>query len=47
LPAGKKSIAVGLDIGDNNKTLTETEIDETITRVLKRLDEQLGAHLRD
>ena len=47
LPVGKKSMAVGLDIGDSSKTLTENEIDAVITTVLQSLDKQLDAHLRE
>ncbi|RLA16578.1 MAG: phenylalanine--tRNA ligase subunit beta [Gammaproteobacteria bacterium] len=47
LPPGKKSVAIGLDIGDYSKTLTDTEIDEIIAVVLQNLHDQLGADLRE
>lgn len=47
LPAGKMSLAVSLEIGNNSKTLTDEEIDSVIKKVLKSLDKNLDAHLRD
>jgi len=47
LPADKKSVAVGLEIGNNSKTLTDSEIDEVISKVLESLNKQLNAHLRE
>lgn len=47
LPVGKKSIAVGLEIGDYSKTLEDAQIDALIGHLLQNLAEQLDAHLRD
>ncbi len=47
LPKDKKSVAIGLDIGDQDKTMTDDEIDQIIVTVLAALDKQLQAQLRD
>lgn len=47
LPEGKKSVAIGLDIGDQDKTMTDDEIDQIMVTVLAALDSKLDAQLRD
>ncbi|MBL4623048.1 MAG: phenylalanine--tRNA ligase subunit beta [Immundisolibacteraceae bacterium] len=47
LPEGKKSVAIGLDIGDPNKTMADDEIDQIIAAVLAALDSKLEAQLRE
>ncbi len=43
---GKKSMAVRLELSDQNKTLEEKEIDGIVNRILKQLKKELGATLR-
>lgn len=47
LPKGKKSYAVSFVLQDENKTLTDKQIDKTMQNLLKRFEEKLGASLRD
>ncbi|MCL1938306.1 MAG: phenylalanine--tRNA ligase subunit beta [Candidatus Azobacteroides sp.] len=46
LPEGKKSYAIGLVLQDEEKTLTDKQIDSLMLRIRKNLEEQLGAQLR-
>jgi phenylalanyl-tRNA synthetase beta chain len=45
--SGRKSIALGLILQDNSRTLTEQDIESVVSRVTGRLGETLGASLRD
>jgi len=47
IDSGKKSLAFGLILQASSQTLTDQEIDETISRVLTQLESELGANLRD
>ena len=46
LGAGKKSMAVNFAFGDNNKTLTDVEIDEMMNKLIAAFEKQLGAEIR-
>lgn len=46
LPIGKKSYAVSLTLIDDEKTLTDKQIDNTMQRITENLKKQLGAELR-
>lgn len=46
LPAGKKSYAVSFFLQDENKTLTDKQIDTIIKKIQSNLEQQLGAQLR-
>ena len=46
LPAGKKSLAFTLVLWSDERTLTEAEIDAEVRRIVKRVEEELGAELR-
>ncbi|MFY7810695.1 MAG: phenylalanine--tRNA ligase subunit beta [Flavobacterium sp.] len=46
LPEGKKSYALSFILQDENKTLTDEQIDKTITKIQKVYQEELGAILR-
>jgi len=41
-----KSIALGLTFQHSSRTLTDEEINQSITDIVKRLSESLGAELR-
>ncbi len=43
----QKSIALGLKIQDFSRTLTDLEVDKIVTRILSRLERELGALLRE
>ncbi|GJM09452.1 MAG: phenylalanine--tRNA ligase beta subunit [Lysobacteraceae bacterium] len=43
---GCKSIAMGLILQDTSRTLTDSEVDETMLRVINGLESNLGARLR-
>jgi phenylalanyl-tRNA synthetase beta chain len=43
---GKKSIALGLVLQDDNDTLTDARIDRLVTEVVERLGNELNAKLR-
>lgn len=47
IDSGLKSIALGLILQASSQTLTDQEVEETISRVLTRLESDLGARLRD
>jgi len=47
IDSGKKSLAFGLILQASSQTLTDQEVEETISRVLTRLASELGANLRD
>jgi len=46
LPKGKKSYAVSFTIQDENKTLTDNQIDKIMGKLKANFEEQLGAELR-
>ena len=46
LPEGKKSYAVSFVLEDNEKTLTDKQIENTISRIQKNLEDKLNAKLR-
>ena len=46
LPDGKKSYAVSFTLLDNNKTLTEKQIDKIMSKLQKSFENELGAELR-
>ena len=45
--SGKKSVALGLILQNDEATLTEQKIDAIVSKVLNRLTDKLGAKLRD
>lgn len=46
LPNGKKSYAISFTLQDNNKTLTEKEIDKIMSKLRNSFEKDLGAELR-
>ena len=46
LPKGKKSYALAFSMRDDNKTLTDKEVDKTMNRLLERFKREVGAELR-
>jgi phenylalanyl-tRNA synthetase beta chain len=46
LPAGKKAYALGFTLLDENKTLTDEEIDKTMNRLMTAFEQTLGAVIR-
>lgn len=46
IPDGKKAYALGFTLQDENKTLTDEEIEKTMTRLMKAFEEKLGAVIR-
>lgn len=46
LPAGKKSYAVSFTLQDENKTLTDKQIDKIMNTLQTQFEQQLGAELR-
>jgi phenylalanyl-tRNA synthetase beta chain len=46
LPDGKKSYAVSFTLMDENKTLTDKQIDKIMGKLLTQYQKQLGAELR-
>ena len=46
LPAGKKSYAVSFTLQDENKTLTDKQIDKIMSKLQYRFENELGASLR-
>jgi phenylalanyl-tRNA synthetase beta chain len=47
IESGRKSLALGLILQAPSQTLTDQEVDQTIGRVIGRLENELGARLRD
>jgi len=47
IPAGKKSLAYHLTFQSPSKTLTDREIRRQRERILQRLEQRLGARLRE
>jgi phenylalanyl-tRNA synthetase beta chain len=46
LPEGKKSYAVSFILQDSSKTLTDEQIDKIMSKILKNMENDLGASLR-
>lgn len=46
LPEGKKSYAVSFTIQDENKTLTDKQVDKIMSKLQSNFEKQLGAELR-
>lgn len=46
LPEGKKSYAVSFTLQDDNKTLTDNQIEKIMNKLQQRLNTELGAELR-
>ena len=46
LPKGKKSYAISFTLQDENKTLTDTQIDKIMSKLQSNFENQLGAELR-
>ncbi len=46
LGEGKKSLAVNFSFGDNSKTLTDSEIDDMMNKLIATYEKQLGAEIR-
>ena len=46
IDSGKKSISLGLIFQNVSSTLTDSEIDEVMARVLEGLESEVGATLR-
>ena len=46
LPAGKKSVALGMVWRSSDKTLTDDEIEETMQRLMGAFERKLGAVIR-
>ena len=46
LPAGKKSYAVNFVLQDENKTLTDKQIDAVMNKIIAGLKKNLSAELR-
>jgi phenylalanyl-tRNA synthetase beta chain len=44
---GKKSIALGMNLQDTSRTLTDTDADAIMAQVIERLSRQLNATIRD
>lgn len=47
IPEGKKSLAVALTLQDNKRTLVDNEINEIISAIIKRLEDEFAITLRD
>ena len=46
VPEGKKSMAYSLTLQSMEKTLTDSEVNETVQEILTALEKELGAVLR-
>jgi phenylalanyl-tRNA synthetase beta chain len=46
IPKGKKAYALGFTLLDENKTLTDEEIEKTMARLMKAFEEKMGAVIR-
>ncbi len=46
VPPGKKSLALRLTLQSPDRTLTEADAEEALSRLLRRLADRFGAHLR-
>ena len=46
LPAGKKSYAVAFTLSDESKTMNDKQTEAIMGKIIKQLQQQLGAELR-
>ena len=46
IPEGKKSLAFSLELRADDRTLTDTDSETVVTKVLNALNEKLGVTLR-
>jgi len=46
IPKGKKAYALSFTLLDENKTLTDDEIDKTMNKLIKAFEEKLSAIIR-
>jgi phenylalanyl-tRNA synthetase beta chain len=46
IPAGKKAYALGFTLLDEQKTLTDDEIEKTMERLMSAFEQKLGAVIR-
>ena len=46
LPAGKKSYAVAFTLSDESKTMNDKQTEAIMSKIIKQLQQQLGAELR-
>ena len=46
IPEGKKSVAFSLELRADDRTLTDTDSEGVVTKVLNALKEKLGVELR-
>jgi phenylalanyl-tRNA synthetase beta chain len=46
IPQGKKAYALGFTLLDENKTLTDEEIDKVMTRLMNAFEGKMGAVIR-
>ena len=46
IPAGKKQYALGFFLQDNEKTLTDQEVEKTMSKLLATFQNEFGAILR-
>ena len=44
---GRKSMSLGLILLDSSRTLTDEDVEETVSQVIDKLGKKLGASLRD
>ena len=44
---GRKSMSLGLILLDSSRTLTDEDVEETVSHIIGALAEKLGATLRD
>ncbi len=47
MPSGRKSVAIGLNLQDISRTLTDEETDAVVARVVVDLEREWGATIRD
>jgi phenylalanyl-tRNA synthetase beta chain len=47
IPDGRKSLAMGLILQDSSRTLTDEDVEESVARVVGRLQQDLDAGLRE
>ena len=47
IDSGRKSLALGLTLQDLSRTLTDTDVEAAVSRILGALERQLGATLRE
>ena len=46
VPVGKKSVAIAMKFQADDRTLTEEEINESVTRIIEHVTAKFGAELR-